>query len=97
MKLPYEWQIGWRYTRAGKRTTGNGFISFIALVSMSGIALGVAVFFAIRTGNATLLDSLHATVEKLAGIEVPLRAEYIRVVWPLERTVCRKLSERVVG
>ncbi len=41
MKFPYEWQIGWRYTRAGKRTTGNGFISFIALVSMSGIALGV--------------------------------------------------------
>ena len=32
-----------------------------------GIALGVAVFFAIRTGNATLLDSLRATVEKLAG------------------------------
>jgi hypothetical protein len=34
LKFPYEWQIGWRYTRAGKRTTGNGFISFIALVSM---------------------------------------------------------------
>jgi putative ABC transport system permease protein len=32
-----------------------------------GIALGVAVFFAIRIGNATLLDSLRATVEKLAG------------------------------
>ena len=32
-----------------------------------GIALGVAVFFAIRTGNATLLDSLTLTVEKLAG------------------------------
>ena len=42
MKLPYEWQIGWRYTRAGKRTTGNGFISFIAAASMLGIALGVA-------------------------------------------------------
>jgi lipoprotein-releasing system permease protein len=42
LKLPYEWQIGLRYTRADKRTTGNGFISFIALVSMSGIALGVA-------------------------------------------------------
>lgn len=42
LKFPYEWQIGWRYTRAGKRTTGNGFISFIALVSMAGIALGVA-------------------------------------------------------
>lgn len=47
MKLPYEWQIGWRYTRAGKRTTGNGFISFIAAVSMSGIALGVAALIVV--------------------------------------------------
>jgi lipoprotein-releasing system permease protein len=47
LKLPYEWQIGWRYTRAGKRTTGNGFISFIAAVSMSGIALGVAALIVV--------------------------------------------------
>lgn len=47
MNLPYEWQIGWRYTRAGKRTTGNGFISFIALVSMAGIALGVAALIVV--------------------------------------------------
>jgi putative ABC transport system permease protein len=32
-----------------------------------GIALGVAVFFAIRTANVTLLDSLRTTVEKVAG------------------------------
>src|ERR1017187_2118120 len=32
-----------------------------------GIALGVAVFFAVRTANATLLDSLTLTVERLAG------------------------------
>ena len=32
-----------------------------------GIALGVAVFFAIRTANAALLDSLTLTVEHLAG------------------------------
>lgn len=38
----------------------------VALTTL-GIALGVAVYFAIRTGNATLLDSLRATVEKVAG------------------------------
>jgi len=32
-----------------------------------GIALGVAVFFAIRTANGALLDSLKLTVEKMAG------------------------------
>jgi lipoprotein-releasing system permease protein len=42
MNLPYEWQIGWRYTRAGRAGRRNGFISFISGVSMLGIALGVA-------------------------------------------------------
>ncbi len=32
-----------------------------------GIALGVAVFFAVRTANTALLDSLTLTVERLAG------------------------------
>ena len=39
---PYELVLGWRYTRAGRATRRNGFISFISGVSMLGIALGVA-------------------------------------------------------
>ena len=42
MQWPYELQIGWRYTRAGRGGRRNGFISFISGVSMLGIALGVA-------------------------------------------------------
>ncbi len=42
MQFPYELTIGWRYTRAGRTTRRNGFISFISGVSMLGIALGVA-------------------------------------------------------
>jgi lipoprotein-releasing system permease protein len=42
MRFPYELSIGWRYTRAGRATRRNGFISFISGVSMLGIALGVA-------------------------------------------------------
>ena len=42
MNWPYEWQVGWRYTRAGRAGRRNGFISFISFVSMLGIALGVA-------------------------------------------------------
>lgn len=38
----FELLIGWRFTRAGKATRKNGFISFISAVSMTGIALGVA-------------------------------------------------------
>jgi lipoprotein-releasing system permease protein len=40
--MPYEWQVGWRYTRAGRAGRRNGFISFISFVSVVGIALGVA-------------------------------------------------------
>ncbi len=42
MNMPYEWHIGWRYTRAGRAGRRNGFISFISLVSVLGISLGVA-------------------------------------------------------
>jgi lipoprotein-releasing system permease protein len=42
MQIPYEFLLGWRYTRAGRGTRRNGFISFISGVSMLGIALGVA-------------------------------------------------------
>ena len=40
--MPFEWLIGWRYTRAGRAGRRNAFISFISLVSMLGIGLGVA-------------------------------------------------------
>lgn len=42
MQIPYELILGWRYTRAGRATRRNGFISFISGVSMLGISLGVA-------------------------------------------------------
>ncbi|MBK9573804.1 MAG: lipoprotein-releasing ABC transporter permease subunit [Rhodoferax sp.] len=42
MQLPFELILGWRYTRAGRATRRNGFISFISGVSMLGISLGVA-------------------------------------------------------
>jgi len=42
MQIPYALALGWRYTRAGRATRRNGFISFISGVSMLGIALGVA-------------------------------------------------------
>jgi lipoprotein-releasing system permease protein len=40
--LPFEWVLGWRYTRSGRAGRRNGFISFISAVSILGIALGVA-------------------------------------------------------
>ncbi|MEN3290960.1 MAG: lipoprotein-releasing system permease protein [Burkholderiales bacterium] len=45
--LPFEWLVGMRYTRAGKRGARNSFISFISLISMAGIALGVAALIVV--------------------------------------------------
>jgi lipoprotein-releasing system permease protein len=47
MSTPYEWQIGWRYVRAGRTGRRNGFISFISFISMIGIALGVAALIVV--------------------------------------------------
>ncbi|MDF3035130.1 MAG: lipoprotein-releasing transporter permease subunit, partial [Paucimonas sp.] len=44
---PFEWLVGLRYTQAGRRGRGNRFISFISLISMSGIALGVAALIVV--------------------------------------------------
>jgi len=46
-KMPFEWLVGLRYTRAGKRSSRNSFISFISAISMVGIALGVAALIVV--------------------------------------------------
>jgi lipoprotein-releasing system permease protein len=43
----YEWQVGWRYLRAGRGARHNRFINFIAGFSMLGIALGVAALIVV--------------------------------------------------
>jgi len=44
---PYELAVGLRYTRARKGSGRNAFISFIAMMSMAGIALGVAALIVV--------------------------------------------------
>lgn len=48
-KLPFEWLIGLRYIRSGKKSGRNRFISFISLISMAGIALGVAALIVVMS------------------------------------------------
>src|SRR5260363_446406 len=71
MKLPYEWQIGWRYTRTGRRTAGNGFISFISLISMGGIAFGVsALIIVLSVMNGFKKEVRDRMLSVLAHIEI---------------------------
>ncbi len=46
-KLPYEIQIALRYTSAKRHSHRNSFISFISLISVVGIALGVAALIVV--------------------------------------------------
>ncbi len=70
-KLPYEWLVGLRYTRAGKRSGRSSFISFISLISVSGIALGVAALIVVLSVmNGFQKEVTDRMLSVLAHIEV---------------------------
>jgi len=80
MNWPYELQIGWRYTRAGRGGRRNRFISFISGVSMLGIALGVAaliIVLSVMNGfqkevrDRMLSVIAHVEVQNYAGGPLP--------------------------
>ena len=69
--LPYEWLVGLRYTRAGKRSGRNSFISFISLISVTGIALGVAaLIIVLSVMNGFQKDVTDRMLSVLAHVEV---------------------------
>ncbi len=69
--LPFEWLVGVRYTRAGKRSGRNSFISFISLISMAGIALGVAALIVVLSVmNGFQKDVRDRMLSVLSHIEV---------------------------
>jgi len=69
--LPFEWLVGLRYTRAGKRSARNSFISFISLISMAGIALGVAALIVVLSVmNGFQKEVRDRMLSVLAHVEV---------------------------
>ena len=87
MQLPYELALGWRYTRAGRATRRNGFVSFISGVSMLGIALGVAALIIVLSvvshieifapNGAALVDANKTMVEARLNPQVIGAAPFI--------------------
>jgi lipoprotein-releasing system permease protein len=70
-ELPYELSLGWRYTRAGRSTRRNGFISFISGVSMLGIALGVAaLIIVLSVMNGFQKEVLDRMLSVVSHIEI---------------------------
>jgi lipoprotein-releasing system permease protein len=75
MKLPdflsFEWLLGLRYTRGGRRSGKNGFISFISVISMAGIGLGVAtLIIVLSVMNGFEKEVTSRMLSVLAHIEI---------------------------
>ncbi|MEL6199733.1 MAG: ABC transporter permease, partial [Pseudomonadota bacterium] len=71
--MAFEWDIGRRYVRPRR---GGGFVSFISVISMLGVAIGIAVLVVVLSvvngferelTDRLLAMSSHATVEGLDG------------------------------
>ncbi len=86
MARPYEWLIGTRYLRA---TQGRGFLSFITVVSVLGLAIGVAVLIVVlsvmngfeRELKSRILSvTSHATLMGLDGTLNDWRADQARAL-----------------
>ncbi len=64
---PYELAVGLRYTRTRKGASRNTFISFIALTSMAGIALGVAALIVVLSVMNGFQDELRNRILSVAS------------------------------
>ena len=97
MNWPYELQIGWRYTRAGRVGRRNGFISFISGVSMLGIALGVAaLIIVLSVMNGFQKEVRDRMLSVIAHVEVTDAAGGALADWRKTAEEVRK-NPQVIG
>ena len=97
MNLPYEWHIGWRYTRAGSSGRRNGFISFISGASMLGIALGVAaLIIVLSVMNGFQQEVRDRMLSVIAHIEVQDASGGALADWRATATAAQG-DKRVIG
>jgi lipoprotein-releasing system permease protein len=104
----YEWQIGWRYVRAGRAGRRNGFISFISFISMAGIALGVAALIIVLSVMNGFQRDVRDAVPQMAQGAAPfisaqmllahgsvLRGAVVRGIDPAEEAQVTPMAEHL--
>ena len=87
---PYELFIGLRYTRAKRR---NHFISFISLISMLGIALGVAALIVVLSVMNGFQDELRSRILGVAAHIEITGFDNTLADWQQVAAQSRKLNE----
>lgn len=97
--MRYEFLIGFRYTRSRKRAQGrNRFISFISLVSMLGIALGVAALIVVLSVMNGFQEELRTRILGVAShVQVQSLDGELRAWQQVAEQVGRHPSTRAVA
>ncbi len=95
MISPYELATGLRYVRTRKGASRNSFISFIALSSMAGIALGVAALIIVLSVMNGFQDELRTRILSVAS-HIEIRGMPALADWPATAALASK-DPRVVG
>jgi lipoprotein-releasing system permease protein len=78
---PYELAVGLRYTRARKGSGRNTFISFISLISMAGITLGVAALIVVLSVMNGFQEELRNRILAVAS-HIEIRGVPQLMDWP---------------
>ncbi|MCC6196946.1 MAG: lipoprotein-releasing ABC transporter permease subunit [Burkholderiales bacterium] len=78
---PYELAVGLRYTRARKGSGRNTFISFISLISMAGVALGVAALIVVLSVMNGFQQELRSRILSVAS-HIEVRGAPQLLDWP---------------
>jgi lipoprotein-releasing system permease protein len=91
---PYELAVGLRYTRARKGSGRNGFISFISLTSMAGIALGVAALIVVLSVMNGFQQELRNRILSVAS-HIEIRGMPELADWPRVAQIARGNPEVV--
>jgi len=92
---PYELAVGLRYTRARKGSGRNTFISFISLMSMAGIALGVAALIVVLSVMNGFQDELRNRILSVAS-HIEVRGLPQLADWPAIAAIAKQ-DPRVIG
>jgi lipoprotein-releasing system permease protein len=86
---PYELAVGLRYTRARKGSGRNTFISFISLISMAGIVLGVAALIVVLSVMNGFQEELRNRILAVAS-HIEIRGLPQLMDWPAVAAIASK-------
>jgi len=98
-KFPeYEFLIGWRYIRTGRKGRRNAFISFISTISILGIALGVAaLIIVLSVMNGFQKEVRDRMLSIVPHIEIRSGTNEPLTQWKLIARQCKQLRPDIIG